>query len=144
MHMAAYLYLATAIGLFIVTQSDGNWTIVRHTLKKQSLTSIVVSESVILAPCFRQHADPVAPAYGGTFYPGRSRLVCGIVKRRALVNALERIRMATYPPGNSPNQGLGGKMMTSTCLVFRKDVASPSYWTRFPNYDTLIERKLRS
>lgn len=47
--MATYLYLATAIGLFIATQTNGNWNIVRHALKEQPLTSIVVSGGVILA-----------------------------------------------------------------------------------------------
>jgi hypothetical protein len=48
-HMATYLYLATAIGLFIATQTDGNWTIVRQALKEQPLTSVAVSKGVILA-----------------------------------------------------------------------------------------------
>ena len=47
--MATYLYLATAIGLFVATQTNGNWTIVRQALKEQPLTSVVVSEGVILA-----------------------------------------------------------------------------------------------
>ncbi len=47
--MGIYLYIATAIGLFIVTQTDGEWNIVKHTLKDHSLTSIAVSEGVILA-----------------------------------------------------------------------------------------------
>ena len=47
--MGIYLYIATAIGLFIVTQTDGQWNIVKHTLKNQSLTSVAVSEGVILA-----------------------------------------------------------------------------------------------
>jgi photosystem II stability/assembly factor-like uncharacterized protein len=47
--MATYLYIATAIGLFIVTQSKGNCEIVRHTLKEKDLTSIAVSEGVIIA-----------------------------------------------------------------------------------------------
>ena len=47
--MGIYLYIATAIGLFIVTQTDGQWNIVKHTLKNQSLTSIAVTEGVILA-----------------------------------------------------------------------------------------------
>ena len=45
--MAIYLYLATAAGLFIVAQIDGNWNVVHQTLKEHSLTSIAVSESVI-------------------------------------------------------------------------------------------------
>ena len=47
--MTTYLYIATAIGLFIVTQTKGNWEIVRHTLKEKDLTSIAVSEGVIIA-----------------------------------------------------------------------------------------------
>jgi photosystem II stability/assembly factor-like uncharacterized protein len=47
--MATYLYLATAIGLFVATQTNGNWNIVRQALKGQPLTSVVVSEGVILA-----------------------------------------------------------------------------------------------
>jgi hypothetical protein len=37
------------MGLFIVTQTGGNWQIVRHTLTGQSLTSIAVSDGVIVA-----------------------------------------------------------------------------------------------
>jgi photosystem II stability/assembly factor-like uncharacterized protein len=47
--MATYLYIATAIGLFIATQTDGNWNLVRHTLTEKSLTSITVSDDIILA-----------------------------------------------------------------------------------------------
>lgn len=47
--MTTYLYIATAIGLFIATQTNGNWNIVRHTLSEKSLTSIAVSKGVILA-----------------------------------------------------------------------------------------------
>ena len=47
--MGVYLYIATAIGLFIVTQSDGQWHIVAHTLKNHSLTSVAASEGAILA-----------------------------------------------------------------------------------------------
>jgi photosystem II stability/assembly factor-like uncharacterized protein len=47
--MEVYLYLATAIGLFIVTQTNGNWNVVKHTLTEQSLTSVVVSDGLILA-----------------------------------------------------------------------------------------------
>ena len=47
--MATYLYIATAIGLFIVTQTNGDWETVRHTLKQKALTSIAVSEGVIIA-----------------------------------------------------------------------------------------------
>ena len=47
--MGIYLYIATALGLFIVTQTDGEWNIVNHTLKDPSLTSIAVTGDVILA-----------------------------------------------------------------------------------------------
>jgi|GEM_PF-5668630 len=47
--MATYLYLATAIGLFVATQTEGNWKIVRQVLKEQPLTSVAVSKGVILA-----------------------------------------------------------------------------------------------
>ena len=47
--MSIYLYIATAIGLFIATQTDGQWNVVKHTLKDHSLTSIAVTEGVILA-----------------------------------------------------------------------------------------------
>jgi photosystem II stability/assembly factor-like uncharacterized protein len=47
--MAVYLYLATAAGLFIIAQTNGNWNIVHQTLKEHSLTSIAVSDSTIIA-----------------------------------------------------------------------------------------------
>ena len=47
--MAIYLYIATAIGLFIATQTDGQWNVVRHTLEDHSLTSIAVAGGVIVA-----------------------------------------------------------------------------------------------
>ncbi len=47
--MGVCLYIATAIGLFIVTQTDGKWNIVNHALKDHALTSVAVSEGVILA-----------------------------------------------------------------------------------------------
>jgi photosystem II stability/assembly factor-like uncharacterized protein len=47
--MATYLYIATTIGLFIVTQTNGDWETVRHTLKEKALTSIAVSEGVVIA-----------------------------------------------------------------------------------------------
>ena len=47
--MATYLYIATAIGLFIATQTNGDWEIIRHTLKGKALTSIAVSEGAIIA-----------------------------------------------------------------------------------------------
>ncbi|MDJ0829653.1 MAG: hypothetical protein QNI92_07370 [Desulfobacterales bacterium] len=47
--MATSLYIATAIGLFIVTQTNGDWEIVKHALKDKAFTSIAVSEEVIIA-----------------------------------------------------------------------------------------------
>ena len=47
--MATYLYIATATGLFIVTQTDGQWQIVKHTLKDRALTCVAVSAETILA-----------------------------------------------------------------------------------------------
>jgi photosystem II stability/assembly factor-like uncharacterized protein len=47
--MGIYLYIATTIGLFIVTLTDGERNVVKHTLKDYSLTSITVTEGVILA-----------------------------------------------------------------------------------------------
>ena len=47
--MGLYLYIATAIGLFIVAQTDGQWNIVKHTLKDHSLTSVAVTDGAILA-----------------------------------------------------------------------------------------------
>jgi len=47
--MGIYLYIATAIGLFIVTQTDGEWNVVRHTLQDHSLTIITAGDGVILA-----------------------------------------------------------------------------------------------
>lgn len=46
--MATYMYLATVMGLFVAAYTDGNWRVVRHTLTDQLLTSVVVSEGVIL------------------------------------------------------------------------------------------------
>jgi hypothetical protein len=47
--MAIFLYLATAMGLFIATQTNGNWVIVKHALKQKGLTAIAVSGDVIVA-----------------------------------------------------------------------------------------------
>jgi photosystem II stability/assembly factor-like uncharacterized protein len=47
--MGPFIYIATAIGLFIVAHSDGQWNIVKHTLKDHSLTSVAVTEGAILA-----------------------------------------------------------------------------------------------
>lgn len=47
--MATSLYIATTIGLFIATQSNGNWVLSEQALKDQALTSVAVSERVVLA-----------------------------------------------------------------------------------------------
>ncbi|MFO7688328.1 MAG: hypothetical protein R6V60_19805 [Desulfobacterales bacterium] len=47
--MTGYIYLATSIGLFILTPANGNWNIVGHTLTDTPLTGIIASEGVILA-----------------------------------------------------------------------------------------------
>jgi photosystem II stability/assembly factor-like uncharacterized protein len=47
--MATSLYIATTIGLFIATQTNGNWTVIGQALNEQPLTSITVSEGVVLA-----------------------------------------------------------------------------------------------
>lgn len=47
--MTSVLYIATAIGLFIAAQTNGNWVIVRHTLKEKALTSVAASNGIILA-----------------------------------------------------------------------------------------------
>jgi photosystem II stability/assembly factor-like uncharacterized protein len=47
--MATHLYIATAMGLFIATQTDGNWNLIRHALQDKSLTSVTVSDGIILA-----------------------------------------------------------------------------------------------
>ena len=47
--MGIYLYIATAVGLFVVTQNNGEWQIIKHTLNNYSLTSVAVTEGVILA-----------------------------------------------------------------------------------------------
>ena len=46
--MAVYLYLATSVGLIIASQTNGDWHIVRQTLSEQSLTSIAVSDGIIV------------------------------------------------------------------------------------------------
>jgi hypothetical protein len=46
--MATFLYIATTIGLFIATQTNGNWRVIKQALNDQPLTSIVVSEGVVL------------------------------------------------------------------------------------------------
>lgn len=47
--MTTYLYIATAIGLYIAAQVNGKWDIVSQTLTKKNLTSIVVSDGVVVA-----------------------------------------------------------------------------------------------
>ena len=41
--------MATSIGLFIITQANGYWNIVGHTLTDKSLTAVLASGGVILA-----------------------------------------------------------------------------------------------
>ncbi|MGA9537494.1 MAG: sialidase family protein [Desulfobacterales bacterium] len=41
--------MATSIGLFIISQANGNWNIVGHTLTDKYLTGVVASKGVILA-----------------------------------------------------------------------------------------------
>ncbi|MHC4464622.1 MAG: WD40/YVTN/BNR-like repeat-containing protein [Planctomycetota bacterium] len=47
--MTIYLYLATSAGLFIAAQTNGEWRIGGQALTEHSLTSVVVSEGIILA-----------------------------------------------------------------------------------------------
>lgn len=47
--MATSLYIATTMGLFIATQTNGNWTVIGQALNEQPLTSIAVYEGVGLA-----------------------------------------------------------------------------------------------
>ena len=47
--MVTYLYLATTIGMFIVTQTNGNWNIVRQTLTDKPLTSVTSADGIIIA-----------------------------------------------------------------------------------------------
>jgi photosystem II stability/assembly factor-like uncharacterized protein len=46
--MATYLFIATAIGLFIAQQTDGDWNLASHTLKEKYLTSITVSDKIVV------------------------------------------------------------------------------------------------
>jgi hypothetical protein len=46
--LATSLYIATTIGLFIATQTNGDWSVIKQALNDQPLTSIVVSEGVVL------------------------------------------------------------------------------------------------
>lgn len=47
--MATSLYIATTIGIFIATQTNGDWSVRGHALGDRTLTSITVSEEVVLA-----------------------------------------------------------------------------------------------
>ncbi len=47
--MATSLYIATTIGLFIATQTNGSWSVSRHALNDRPLTSITVAERVVVA-----------------------------------------------------------------------------------------------
>ena len=47
--MASPLYIATTIGLFVAAQTNGDWSVVGQGLREKALTSIAVSEGVILA-----------------------------------------------------------------------------------------------
>ncbi len=46
--MQILLYIATSIGLFIISHSNGSWEIVRHTLQNQYLTSVAVSSDYVI------------------------------------------------------------------------------------------------
>ncbi len=46
--MQIILYIATTIGLYIVSYSSGNWDIVRHTLQNQPLTTVAASNNHII------------------------------------------------------------------------------------------------
>ena len=41
--MPIILFIATSIGLYIISHAGGSWEIIRHTLQDQSLTSVAVS-----------------------------------------------------------------------------------------------------
>lgn len=47
--MSTILYIATVMGIYIAAQTNGQWEVVSQTLTEQSLTSIGVSEKIILA-----------------------------------------------------------------------------------------------
>ncbi len=47
--MTLMLYIATAMGLYIAAQVNGQWQVVRHVLTDQSLTSVAVAGDVLLA-----------------------------------------------------------------------------------------------
>ncbi len=46
--MQILLYIATSIGLYIISQSNGSWELVRHTLQNQPLTSVAVSSDYVI------------------------------------------------------------------------------------------------
>lgn len=46
--MQIILYIATSIGLYIVSHSNGSWDVVQHTLQDQSLTSVAASNDYII------------------------------------------------------------------------------------------------
>ena len=46
--MNTILYIATSIGLFIVTQTNGSWDVIRHSLQDHSLTSVAASNEYII------------------------------------------------------------------------------------------------
>lgn len=46
--MPILLFIATSIGMFIVTQSDGRWEIVGHSLQGRALTSIAATSDAII------------------------------------------------------------------------------------------------
>jgi hypothetical protein len=47
--MATSLFIATTIGLFIATQNHGHWSVTGQALNDQPLTSLAISEEVVLA-----------------------------------------------------------------------------------------------
>ena len=47
--MTPTLYVATAMGLFIAAQSDGNWQVVNHVISGQHVTSVTAADGIILA-----------------------------------------------------------------------------------------------
>ena len=46
--MQSLLYIATTVGLAVVSHTYGHWRVVHHTLKDQSLTGVVVSAGTII------------------------------------------------------------------------------------------------
>jgi hypothetical protein len=104
--MATYLYLATAIGLFVVTQTDGNLTVVGHTLKEQPLTSVAVSRGVILAGTTSWPAlnRPVSLYHGmvptrGAAHP---RSVNCVIRRAGFCRTLQKQAACAGLPSPAP------------------------------------------